>query len=379
LAARPKAKPVGAPVGLRPPWADVLASLDDGIAVLDERGRIAELNQAAEQLTGVSTAQAIGAEVATLFGASPRNAWLGELAAGVLRDGAARRRSEGTLTSRRGELPVSVACAPVLDGDGGVRGAVLVVHDLTMQRTLEATTRRAERLAALGNVAVGLAHEIRNPLGGIKGAAQLLRGSLTDPALLHCTDIIIREVERLDGLVEQLRELSVPPHLQLEPVNIHRVLNDVLALERQAPAWGGIALRTVFDPSLPPVSGDRGRLTQVFLNLVKNAVEALAGQGEIAISTRIESGYHVRRRSGRGRFLSVLVEDTGPGVPEDQQGQLFSPFFTTKGQGSGLGLAVCHRIVSQHGGTIGYEPRARGGARFVVTLPVAEDHGGRAR
>src|SRR6185436_19514823 len=144
------------------------------------------------------------------------------------REGAARRRNEGTLIRGRSEVPVAAACAPWLDSSGGLRGAVLVLRDLTLQQTLEATTRRADRLAALGTVASGLAHEIRNPLGGIKGAAQLLRGALADPELLHCADIIIREVERLDGLVEQLHELATSPRLQLEPINIHRVLNDVL-------------------------------------------------------------------------------------------------------------------------------------------------------
>jgi two-component system nitrogen regulation sensor histidine kinase GlnL len=380
LPARSKASPALLERGIRrAPWADVLASLEDGVIVLDERGRVVEVNPAAEQLTGASAVQAVGSDVTALFSDLPANAWLGELATGVLRDGVARRRSEGTLVSRRTELPASAACAPVFVGDGTVRGAVLVLHDLTLQRALEATTRRADRLAGLGTVALGLAHEIRNPLGGIKGAAQLLRGALTDPDLVRCTDIIIREVERLDGLVEQLRELSVPPRLQVEPVNIHRVLNEVLALERQAPAWGSIMLRVAFDPSLPPVAGDRAQLTQVFLNLVKNAVEALGGSGEVAVSTRIESGYHIRRETGRGRFLSVVLDDTGPGIPADHHGQLFSPFFTTKAQGSGFGLAVCHRIVSQHGGTIGYEPRAAGGSRFVVTLPVSEDDDDTAR
>src|SRR5207249_1407732 len=159
--------------------------------------------------------------------------------------------------SRRGDVPVSAACAPVFGGDGAPGGAVLVLHDLTLQRTLEDTTRRIDRLAGLGTLASGLAHEIRNPLGGIKGAAQLLRGALADPELLHCADIIIREVERLDGLVEQLRELATPPRLQLASINIHRILNDVLALERQTPGWGEIRVRTAFDPSLPVVRGDR--------------------------------------------------------------------------------------------------------------------------
>jgi len=261
----------------------------------------------------------------------------------------------------------------MLDEGGAVTGAVLVLHDLTLQRTLEATTHRADRLAGLGTVASGLAHEIRNPLGGIKGAAQLLRGALQDADLLHCADIIIREVERLDGLVEQLRELATPPRLQLESINIHRVLNDVLTLERQSPAWGALLLRTAFDPSLPAVRGDRAQLTQVFLNLVKNAIEALGGAGELAVSTRLDARFQIRRGSERAHFLSVLIEDSGPGIPEEHQQQLFSPFFSTKPRGSGLGLAVCHRIVTEHGGTIGYQPRPGGGASFRVTLPASEE------
>jgi two-component system nitrogen regulation sensor histidine kinase GlnL len=347
----------------------VLASIEDGVIVLDGDGAVTDVNPAAEQLTGVSAAQAIGTDVARLFRATP---WLADIARGTLTEGAARRRDEGMLASRRGSLPVSAACSPILDGNGRTHGAVLVLHDLTLQQTLEATTRRIDRLAGLGTVASGLAHEIRNPLGGIKGAAQLLRGALADPELLHCADIIIHEVDRLDGLVEQLHELARPPRLALESINIHRVLNDVLALERQTPDWGAVVLRTAFDPSLPAVDGDRAQLMQVFLNLVKNALEALGGRGELAVSTRLEAAFRIRRSGTRGRFLSVLVEDTGPGISEDDQTRLFSPFFSTKPRGSGLGLALCHRIVTQHGGTITHEPRRGGGTCFRVTLPVSE-------
>jgi two-component system nitrogen regulation sensor histidine kinase GlnL len=330
---------------------------------------VTDVNPAAEQLTGVSAAQAIDADVAMLFHAT---SWLADLARGTLTEGAARRRGEGTLASRRGSLPVSAACSPILDGNGRTQGAVLVLHDLTLQQTLEATTRRIDRLAGLGTVASGLAHEIRNPLGGIKGAAQLLRAALADPELLHCADIIIREVERLDGLVEQLHELASPPRLALESINIHRVLNDVLVLERQTPDWGAVVLRTAFDPSLPAVDGDRAQLMQVFLNLVKNALEALGGKGELAVSTRLEAAFRIRRGGTRGRFLSVLVEDSGPGISEGDQARLFSPFFSTKPRGSGLGLALCHRIVTQHGGTITHEARRGRGSCFRVTLPVSE-------
>jgi two-component system, NtrC family, nitrogen regulation sensor histidine kinase GlnL len=368
VATRPAARvPSPAP---RPPWADVLASLDDAVVVLGRDGVVADLNPAAELLLGVSASNAVGSRLETLFRASD---WVATLSRTALAEGATRRRGEGTLVMPGREAPVRAACAPVLDGAGVTRGAVLVLHDLSLQHALDATTRRADRMSALGTVARGLAHEIRNPLGGIKGAAQLLRAAVADPELVRCTDIIIREVERLDGLVEQMRELSSPPRLRLEPTNIHRVLNDVLALQRQSPAWGDVALRTAFDPSLPEVPGDRAQLTQVFLNLVKNALDALGGTGELAVSTQFEQQYHIRKRRGRGRFLSVLVEDTGPGIAADDQVQLFSPFFSTKPRGSGLGLAVCHRIVTEHGGTIAHEPRTPRGSRFRVTLPVCED------
>jgi two-component system nitrogen regulation sensor histidine kinase GlnL len=365
-------RPAPAP---RPPWADVLASLDDAVIVLDPAGVVTDVNPAAEHLTGISAPQALRGRIEAMLPASP---WVAQVVRETLAEGVARRRGEEVLMARRREVPVGAACAPVFATDGTVRGAVLVLHDLTLQRALDATTRRADRLAALGMVAQGLAHEIRNPLGGIKGAAQLLRARVDDADLVRCTEIIVREVERLDGLVEQLRELGTPPRLRLEAVNIHRVLNDVLGLQRQATAWGAVTLRTAFDPSLPPVWGDGAQLTQVFVNLVRNALDALGGRGELSISTRLEARFHLRRGSARGRFLSVAVEDDGPGVPDADRTNLFSPFFTTKTGGTGLGLAICHRIVTEHGGLIAHEPRTGRGACFRVTLPVSEDDVGDA-
>ena len=361
--------------GIAPRWSDVLASIDDGLVVLDPAGVVVDINPAAEQLMALAASQVLGSHVEAVFDAHTGNQWIADLALGTLRTGLACRRIEGALARRRGTVAVRAACAPVLDARGGVGGVVLALHDLTMQRTLEEATRRAERLSALGTVALGLAHEIRNPLGGIKGAAQLLRGSLDDPEQTACTDLIVREVERLDRLIEQLRELSHPPRLDIHPLNIHRVLNDVLALQRRSAAWRNVRLRTEFDPSLPAVRGDVAQLTQVFLNLIKNALEALDGAGELVVSTRMDHRFLIRRPSGRGQQLAVTIEDTGPGIPEDVKTQLFAPFFTTKNRGTGLGLALSQRIVNEHGGAIEHESRPGGGTRFRVTLPVEPDHG----
>ncbi len=348
----------------------MLASLDEGLIVLDRGGRVIDINPAAEQLLGLSEAAAVATPLDEL---APRSTWLSELVRGTLGSGVVRRRPEGELSSRGNVQAVSATCAPVLDEHGTTSGAVLILHPLSLQHSLEDMSRRAERLATLGTVAAGLAHEIRNPLGGIKGAAQLLRTALADPELLRCTEIIIREVERLNALVEHLRDLSSRPALDLAPINVHRILNDVVALERQAPEWGTVTLRTEFDPSLPPLRGDAGQLTQVFLNLVKNALEAMGGTGELVLTTRIETRFRLRRPGRRGQFLTVAVEDTGPGVPETDQLRLFAPFFSTKPMGGGLGLTVCQRIITEHGGAITHEARAGGGACFRVTLPVSEE------
>jgi two-component system nitrogen regulation sensor histidine kinase GlnL len=231
--------------------------------------------------------------------------------------------------------------------------------------------KERDRLAALGEMAAGLAHEIRNPLGGIKGAAQLLRAEMTDPDLVRCTDLIIHEVDRLAGLVDQLRDLGSPPALVIEAVNIHRVLNDVLTLERAAGA-DALTVRLVFDPSLPEVLADEAKLRQVFLNLVKNALEAMGDTGTLTITTRIETDFHVRHDArDRGQFLSIDVEDTGPGIAAEDCERIFTPFFTTKTSGTGLGLAVSEHLVAQHGGTIRIESELGRGTRVRVRLPVA--------
>jgi len=356
-------------------WTDVLASISDAIVVLDADGVVDEVNPAAELLIGIAASQAIGHGAARAFGMRRTNHWIAELVDATLREAVTHRRAEEQLWAAGRDVVVSAACAPILDAGGALRGAVLVLHDLTLQHAIESATRRAEGLAALDAVAAGLAHEIRNPLGGIKGAAQLLRSGVQDPDLVRCTDMIVHEVERLVGLVDQLQDLGSPPALRLEPVNIHRIVNDVIDLERQAPEWGTIGIVAEFDPSLPPVLGDPAQLHQVFLNLVKNAAEALGGRGTITIATRMDPGYRVRRHGDHQKILTVTVTDSGPGVREGDRARLFAPFFSTKARGSGLGLALCQRILAQHGGTIVHEAPDTGGARFRITLPVSDSHG----
>ena len=349
---------------------DVLASLGDGLVLLDLDGRVVFVSPRAEDLTGVSAAQSLGRSAERAFAANP---WISDTAK-ALRLGEVRRTSDaGELVSPFGRrVSVQLVAAPVLDALGTVVGTLLLFRDMTAQRSLADPGERGNRAGNLAAVAAGLAHEIKNPLGGIKGAAQLLAEELQDDAHgTRFTTLITREVDRVSGLLEQLLELTRPPQLRLGAVNVHRVLNEVLTLQRAA-ADPTITIRLVFDPSLPEIRADEAQLHQVFLNLVKNALEAISRTGTLTITTRIETDFHVRHAArDRGQFLTVEIDDTGPGIAPEDCERIFTPFFTTKSNGTGLGLAVTEHLVAQHGGTIGVESELGRGTRFRVRLPVA--------
>ena len=183
---------------------------------------------------------------------------------------------------------------------------------------------------------------------------------------------MIREVDRVDKLIEQLLDLARPVKLDLTAVNIHEVLEDVLLLEMHTAEALRIAVKKRFDPSLPPIRGDRAQLTQVFLNLVKNAFQAMHRGGVLTVGTRLETDFHVRGQgTDRNRWIWVDIEDQGIGIREEDLPHIFSPFFTTKNKGTGLGLAVCYRIVKEHGGLIRVESIEGKGTTLRISLVVA--------
>jgi two-component system nitrogen regulation sensor histidine kinase GlnL len=353
-------------------WENILTSLEDGVVVLDQRGKISFFNQAAEVLTDLPASHALRKHYADVFG---KTAWLVEMVRKSEPPYQIGGRGEGDLAKTRGrEVPVSLTASPLQDRDGGFLGTILLVRDLTHRKELEEDLQRADRLALLGTLAAGLAHEIKNPLGGIKGAAQLLKREVNhNQSLVQYADIVVREVDRVDRLIEQLLDLSQPAKLDLGAVNIHEILDEVLLLERQAVQEWNVVVKKNFDPSLPPIQGDRARLTQVFLNLVKNAIQAMNGRGTLTVTTRIETDFHIREQGReRGKFIWVDIEDDGPGITDEDLPQIFSPFFSTKNGGTGLGLSICYRIIKEHGGVIRVDSREGAGASFKVSLLVAE-------
>ena len=353
-------------------WEQIINNLEEGVVNVDQDGNVVFLNEAAEVLSGISSGQALQQPLQEIFKREP---WLIDLVKKTCPPRHESARGEGDLTSRWGrKAPVSVTASPLQDRHGHFVGSILLIRDIKHRREFEEDLKRADRLAMMGTLAAGLAHEIRNPLGGIKGAAQLLRRSIdAQSSLREYTDIMVREVDRLNQLIEQLLDLSRPPQLTLAPVNIHEILEDVLLLEGQALAGKKISVKKKFDPSLPPIRGDRAQLTQVFLNLVKNAFQAMQGTGTLTITTRLETDFHIRGQgTARNRFIWVDVADEGTGINEEDLPHIFSPYFTTKNGGTGLGLAICYRIVKEHGGLIRVDSLKGIGTNFKVSLMVAD-------
>ena len=360
-----------------PSLAEVLAALNDAVVVMDHRRTVTLLNPAAEELIGLPQRRVHGAACERVFSETPLVA---EMVQRVQALGQSEVRSEEWWVRRRRSTPVRLTCVPLWDADGRVSGTALLIHDLSSPRTLEGSARRNESLARLGTLVAGLAHEVRNPLAGIIGAAQLLEQRLAaQPEVAEYTAVIAREGRRLSRLVEDLLTLGTPAQPRLVPTNIHRVIQEVVATLQPELASAGIRLHTAFDPSLPDVLADAAQLCQVLHNVVRNALEALTCAGAppatgnaITISTRMETDFHILRGADRaGAFLRVEIADQGPGIEAATAAQMFEPFFTTKARGTGLGLAISAKIVAEHGGIIRADPRHPQGTAIIVILPVA--------
>jgi two-component system, NtrC family, nitrogen regulation sensor histidine kinase GlnL len=372
VAKKPKARPGSLPSLNAVPWNEVLENLSDAVILLSADGRIASCNPAGEQLFGRPETQLRGLSYEVLFEDLPA---LTDLVRRTLDSGQTQALNDEPLTMRDRRFVVRAVTSPLLDTKDRLRGMAVVVHDLSHQRALREDVDRAERLAQLGTVAAGLAHEIKNPLAGIKGAAQLLKRDFGEAAAIReYTEVMIREADRLTSLLEQLLSLGSPMPPQFTQLNIHRLIQDVLLLARESPSARGIRIEYDFDPTLPQIRGDERQLKQVLLNLVANSLDAMSGKGSLSLITRMETDFHiVRGPRGHARLIRVEVVDTGPGIPAEDLPHIFDPFFSTKSHGTGLGLAISQRIAAEHGGSLRAARRAQKGTVMTLNLPVATE------
>lgn len=350
---------------------NVVQSIPSGVFTTDAEGRVTWLNRAALDMTGYEP------------GAVLHRAWWEVF--GDRHDDASRMAPAGLSGSARFEvesqradgsrLVLGVTLSPLTEGDVRV-GLVGVFKDLTQVRDLEEEMRRREWFAKIGEMSAGMAHEIRNPLGGMAGALQMLRKDpMLDEENARLMDIATREATRLNAIVTEFLRYSRPPDLNLKECDLRELVNDTVALikhDGQLQDAQEVVLR--HDEGIPLIQVDPDKMKQVFWNLATNALQAMPSGGHVTISTarrRVMSG----KRSGE--VVEVAVQDTGVGIKKEDMNKIFFPFFTTKKDGSGLGLATAQRIVDQHGGWIRVESQEGKGARFAVCLPVAAGTGPR--
>ena len=314
---------------------------------------------------------------------------LGVLARGRLKDVLAseelarlmQRAVETGSPARERDLEIAVLGQPAFYASAIASpledGAVL----LTLQPNAANIARRtldAQSLRSIGGLGRMLAHEIKNPLAGIRGAAQLLKSGVR-PEDAPLAELIVEETERIRRLVDRVEALGWDAPMSRKDVNIHAVLDRVKALAANGVA-DGLLLKDAYDPSLPPTIGDEDQLIQIFLNLVKNAAEAAHARGdsrgEIVISTAYRHGLRIRGADGQAKAvpLEVRIQDNGPGVPGHLREQLFEPFVTTKANGTGLGLALVAKLVAAHGGVVDFESEP-GRTSFRVLLPLQSQIG----
>jgi two-component system, NtrC family, nitrogen regulation sensor histidine kinase GlnL len=354
-----------------PDAAAVLSALPVPVMLIDAENRFRQVNHAAEQFLGISAA---GLAQLRLNDLVPSDNPLFLLIDQVRQTEASIADHDLTLESPRLHKPgITVQASPLPEEPGSV---LLVMQDASAARNLDRQLAFRGAARSVSGMAAILAHEVKNPLSGIRGAAQLLEASV-GPADRELAVLIRDEADRIRALVDRMEAFSEKP-LARSAVNIHRVLEHVRKLAQSGFA-AHIRFQENYDPSLPPVWGHRDQLIQVVLNLVKNAAEAATQPGvhhpEIVLSTGFHHGMRVAMPGTSTRLdlpLYVAVRDNGPGIPEDIRPHLFEPFVTSKSTGSGLGLALVAKIIGDHGGLIEVDSRP-GRTEFRLHLPVVSE------
>lgn len=348
---------------------NIVHSISSGVFTTDERGCITSFNPAAQEATGYGFEEVCGRLWREVFNWHPA-----QQEDERMLDRSANRRFEVECKRADGNrLILGMTLAP-LHEQGAETGLVGVFKDLTQIRDLEEEMRRKEWLASLGEMSAGMAHEIRNPLGALAGAMQMLRKDLqADETSRHLMDIAIREAARLDGIITEFLQYARPPALNLGEADLNKVLAETLDLvQHEARTRTNITIATALTEGALPGQVDQDQMKQVFWNLATNAFDAMPHGGRLMIATGCRN---VDVGGRKGEVVEISFHDTGEGIPRKNLDKIFLPFFTTKRHGSGLGLAAVHRIVDLHGGWIKVESEEGHGTRFVVCVPRSADAG----
>ena len=349
----------------------IFSSFVDGVILVTSNGTIEKANPAIEEMFRSSIESLAGKSLTELF---PEQSEISMKIRETLTHGVSFRdvRGQGLRKTSQSSFPVSITMSPYMKNGVPAQGAVLHVRDMSLFKELEESSKRMDELSHLGVLSLGMAHEIKNPLVAISGSAQLLRKRLPDQHHKFL-DVVIKESERINRMMERMLDFARPAPLELKLLNIHQILEEILLLEKKT-AHPNIQFIQNYDPSLPQVEGDEDQLKQVFLNLVRNALESMPEGGNLEIITRIHSNYTVKTDKHPNSRQAILVEikDSGSGIDEEDLDNIFTAFHTTKCKGSGLGLPLSLKIIENHKGKMKVQSETGEGTRVQVFLPVEQ-------
>lgn len=342
---------------------NILDALSSGIVLLDEHLLIVGLNPAAENILGISQKRAYGKSLLRLVDDEPE---MRDILSRVMATGAhyANEMQLSPTEVHAHERVVDCRVSPITTDAACV---LVEITDVTRRSQISRENALLIQHGAGRQMIRQLAHEIKNPLGGIRGAAQLLERQLDDKSLYEYTDVVISETDRLAGLVDTLLGPGGPPNKQ--PVNVHELLEYVVKLveaENNRP----VTIRREYDPGLPTIDLDRDQMIQAFLNLLRNAFAALDGQGTLTLRSRAATNYTIGDTRHRV-IASIEIEDDGPGIPRELQDSVFYPLVTSRPEGTGLGLPAAQELLSRHDGLIEFESRP-GRTVFYVRIPIKQ-------
>ncbi|HLG20437.1 MAG TPA: ATP-binding protein [Bdellovibrionota bacterium] len=337
----------------------IVDSLTSGLVTLDPAGRISFWSRAAELITQRSADHVRGKEISDIF---PDLKSHFELSSDTASDSTRPWRSEMRFRRPDGtEKILGFSTSPLRADEGVRRGTLILFQDVTNQRHMEDRIKRADRLAAVGELAARIAHEIRNPLTSVSGAVEVLRNNLRlTPDERRLMGIAVRETDRLNSLLTDFLLFARPSAPRVEEVPIHRLLQETADLFSKSQGDGRIRFALDLDPTMS-VQGDPKQLSQMVWNLMKNASEAMTLGGQLTLTLR---------RGNEAETVMIEVRDEGGGIAPELLDQIFHPFFTTKTKGTGLGLAIVRRIAQEHGGEIDVDSKVGEGTVFRVTLPA---------
>ena len=340
-----------------------LLGMIGGVITVDRKGKILSLNSIAELILGYRTEEVAGQSIHDLKAAGLATDVLLDLIQETLTRQKPVAAQERPLIVQEGQpISLSVSTSLLRDQQDIVVGVVIQFKDLVRLRQIQDQMRRTDRLASLGTLAAGVAHEVRNPLGSIKGLVQLLKEDLDDAEKRRYAEVIIQEVDRLNRVVEDLLKLAQPGRSEPKPVLLNALVRRAVMLAGFEKMSKEIVLKEDYDDQIPEMNVEGERLVQALLNILLNAIQAIPKSGEVWVKTALVKGSSDRR-------VAIKIGNTHSTIQTKDLKKIFDPFYTTKEQGAGLGLAIAHQIVTSHGGKIGVES-GNDATVFTIELPI---------